>query len=172
MKASPVIATFSKTLPHNNLGEVDPRAYSAYLNALASGKASDFEAIPMGGSGKLSNPQSSYAFSMEGPDSHQIGLDPPPGFSSAAMAGEMVEDYWLALTRDVAFADYGTSPLIQQAIGDISKLSVVPSPKTGQGITPDTIFRRPTPGDLTGPYIFTIPVAPDSVWHDVDRPAL
>jgi membrane-associated phospholipid phosphatase len=147
------IASFSKTLPHNNLGEVDQRAYTAYLNALASGRASDFEAIPMGGPGKLSNPQSSYTFSMEGPDSHQIGLDPPPSFSSAAIAGEMVEDYWLALTRDISFTDYGVAPLIQQAIADMNKLSVAPGPKTDQGITPDTIFRGPTAGDLTGPYI-------------------
>ena len=59
------IASFSKTLPHNSLGEVDPKAYTAYLRALGSGNASDFEAIPMGATGKLANPQSAYAFSSE-----------------------------------------------------------------------------------------------------------
>src|SRR5262249_10852601 len=72
------VAVFSKTLPHNNLGEVDPVAYEAYLGAIASGKGSDFDAIPMGGPGKLSNPQSSYAFAMEGPDCQLPIVAAPP----------------------------------------------------------------------------------------------
>jgi membrane-associated phospholipid phosphatase len=147
------IATFSKTLPHNDLGEVDSRAYTAYLKAIQSGRPSDFEATPMGGTGKLANPQSSYAFSLEGPDAHQIGLDAPPSFSSARMAAELVEDYWLALTRDVAFADYETSPLIQQAATDMSRLTAYAGPTINQRVTPDAIFRGVTPGDLTGPYV-------------------
>jgi hypothetical protein len=42
------IANFSKGLPHNELGEVDPAAYDALLVALASGDPADFEAIPRG----------------------------------------------------------------------------------------------------------------------------
>jgi hypothetical protein len=147
------IATFSKTLPHNDLGEVDPRAYTTYLKAIQTGKPADFEVIPMGGIGKLANPQSSYAFALEGPDSHQIGLAPPPSFSSAGMAAELVEDYWLALTRDVAFADYGTSPLIQQAATDMSRLTSYAGPSTNRGLTPDVIFRGGNPDDLNGPFI-------------------
>ena len=137
-------ASFSKTLPHNNLGEVDPQAYTAYLRAIHSGKPSDFEAIPMGGAGKLANPQASYAFSTEGPDGHQISLAAPPSMASAAAASEMVENYWLALTRDVPFAQYDSSPLIQQAADDLSRLSA---------ITPQSIFRGKWSGDFTGPYI-------------------
>ena len=33
-----LIASFTKGLPHNDLGEVDPKAYHAYLEALNSGK--------------------------------------------------------------------------------------------------------------------------------------
>src|SRR5215467_3929984 len=43
------IASYSKGLPHNDLGEVDLNAYNAYLQALNSGKWADFEAIPLGG---------------------------------------------------------------------------------------------------------------------------
>ena len=42
------IANFSKGLPHNGLGEVDPAAYNALLAALSSGDPADFEAIPRG----------------------------------------------------------------------------------------------------------------------------
>jgi hypothetical protein len=49
------IASFTKGLPHNDLGEVDLNAYNAYLQALNSGKWADFEAIPLGGAAKLSS---------------------------------------------------------------------------------------------------------------------
>lgn len=42
------IGSFSKGLPHDPLGEVNPYAYEALLNALASGRAADFEDVPMG----------------------------------------------------------------------------------------------------------------------------
>src|SRR6516225_6770302 len=48
------IASYSKGLPHNDLGEVDPNAYSAYLQALNSAQWADFEAIPLGGTAKFS----------------------------------------------------------------------------------------------------------------------
>src|SRR4051812_8614083 len=56
------VASFCKTLPHNDKGEVEKTAYEAYLKALRSGAPNDFEAIPMGGAVQLSNPQASYAF--------------------------------------------------------------------------------------------------------------
>src|ERR1700683_2541059 len=43
------IASFTKALPHNSLGEVDLNAFSAMTGALSSGLTSDFEAIPLGG---------------------------------------------------------------------------------------------------------------------------
>jgi hypothetical protein len=61
------IATFTKGLPHNQLGEVDLNAYNAMLSALNSGQWGDFEAIPLGGTVKLANPQAAYCFGMVGP---------------------------------------------------------------------------------------------------------
>ena len=43
------IASYSKGLPHNALGEVTPSAYRAMLNALTSIVPANFEAIPLGG---------------------------------------------------------------------------------------------------------------------------
>jgi len=147
------IASYSKGLPHNDLGEVDPNAYNAYLQALNSGQWADFEAIPLGGAAKLSNPQAAYCYSMEGADAAALASPPPPAFNSAWAAGEMVEDYWQALTRDVPFSQYGTDPTIAQAVADLNKLSDYRGPKVNGQVTPDVIFRGSTPGDLTGPYM-------------------
>ena len=147
------IASYSKGLPHNDLGEVDLNAYNVYLQALNSGKWADFEAIPLGGTSKLANPQSAYCYSMEGADAAAVISPAAPAFASAQAAGEMVEDYWQALTRDVPFSQYGTDPTIGQAVADLNKLSDYRGPKVNGQVTPEVIFRGPTPGDLTGPYL-------------------
>jgi hypothetical protein len=147
------IASFSKGLPHNDLGEVDMNAYNAMMRALNSGSAADFEAIPLGSPTKLANPQASYAFGMEGADAAAIPSPPAPAFSSAQMAGEIAEDYWYALTRDVPFSQYATDPTIAQAASDLSNFSDYRAPKVNGKVTPDVIFRGDTAGDLIGPYI-------------------
>jgi len=147
------IASFTKGLPHNDLGEVDLNAYSGYLEALNSGKWEDFEAIPLGGAAKLSNPQAAYCYALEGADAGALASPPPPAFSSAQAAAEMVEDYWQALTRDVPFSQYATDPTIGQAVADLNRLSGYRGPKLNGQVTPNVIFRGPTPGDLTGPYL-------------------
>jgi hypothetical protein len=60
-------ATFTKALPHNPLGEVDPAAYRALLRALRRGRADDFTRIPLGGSLKLANPEGAFSFELQGP---------------------------------------------------------------------------------------------------------
>src|ERR1044071_4648187 len=52
------IANYSKGLPHNSDGTVLLSAYEALLKALYSGQPSDFDAIPMAGDRRLTNPQS------------------------------------------------------------------------------------------------------------------
>jgi hypothetical protein len=147
------IASFSKGLPHNQLGEVDLNAYNAMIKALNSGQPGDFEAIPLGGTVKLANPQSSYCFTMTGADAAAIASPPAPAFNSAQTAGEMVEDYWYALTRDVPFSQYSSDPTIAQACTDLSKLSDYRAPNVNGQITPDVIFRGLSPGETTGPWI-------------------
>jgi hypothetical protein len=147
------IASYHRGLPHNQLGEVDLNAYNAMIRALNSGLASDFEAIPLGGTAKLANPQSSYCFGMLGADPQALASPAAPAFSSAETAAEMVEDYWCALTRDVPFSQYSSDPIINQAAADLSKLSVYRAPKVNGQITPDVIFRGDSPGEVVGPYV-------------------
>lgn len=157
------IANFSKGLPHNMMGEVDLRAYRTLLRALSTGRAEDFEAIPLGGDRKLTNPQAGLAFDLEGPDSHHLSIRPAPTIAGHEAAAELAELYWMALARDVHFMDYGSDKtmIIADAAADLSSFSDFRGPKT-----PDTIFRGSTAGDLIGPYISQF------LWLDIPMGAL
>ena len=146
-------ASYSKGLPHNDLGEVDLDAFDTLLTALNTGQNGDFEAIPLGGTRKLTNPQAAYRFELVGLDSHQTFIRPAPTFESAETAAEMGELYWKSLCRDVPFADFETNALVQAALTDLNGFSETVGPKEGGQVTTDTVFRGETPGDLTGPYI-------------------
>src|ERR1700732_506090 len=147
------IGNFSQGLPHNGIGEVDTTAYQALLTAVASGRPDDFANIPLGGTVKLAGPQGGLAFDLEGTDSGQLSIPPSPALASSERAGEMVEDYWMALARDVPFSQYGSEPITAAAIVDLNKLTVFKGPKANGGITASTLFRGLRPGDLTGPYL-------------------
>ena len=147
------IACFTKCLPHDGLGNVDAKAYDFLLAAIRSGEDEAFEKIPLGGYRKLANPQAAYAFDLVGCDASQLALATPPRFDSAEMASEMVELYWQALLRDVPFAEYETHPTAAAACEDLSKLSALKSPRQAGKVTPATLFRGDTRGDLAGPYL-------------------
>lgn len=147
------IANYSKGLPHNARGEVDSRAYRIYLDALRIGTGAAIEAVPKGGVLKLSDPQAAFSYSLDGLDPHVPFLQPAPAFDTAEQAADMVELYWLALTRDVPFAEHPNSPLIAQAVEELNKLSGYTGRTPDGEVTAETIFRGSTPGDLVGPYM-------------------
>src|SRR5207248_7747873 len=66
------IGSYTKAMPHNEFGEVDPRAFNSLLNACETGRSADFERIVLGGNSKLTNPQAGLAFDLQGTDSHQL----------------------------------------------------------------------------------------------------
>jgi hypothetical protein len=147
------IGSFTKGLPHTQLGEVEPGTYETLLYALSTGRQADFEALDRGSGARFIDPLAAFAFQMEGADSHQLVAPPPPAFSSAGAAGEMVELYWQALMRDVAFTDYAMSPVAQAAIQDLNGLSTFSGPTVGGKVTAATLFRGNFVGALEGPYI-------------------
>jgi hypothetical protein len=147
------IGNHHKGLPHNNIGEVDLRAYRALRKALASGRPADFERIILGGNAKLSNPQGGLAFDLKGCDSHQTFMPKPPALASAQRAGEMVENYWMALLRDIPFAEYDTSAGVADAVAELTGLEDSHAPGLGGQVSPQTLFRGFTHGDLAGPYV-------------------
>jgi len=144
------IGNYSKGLPHNDLGEVDPSAYDAMLRALASGRFEDFEAIPLGGVLRLTNPLGGLTYDLVGPDASAVHLEPPPALASAEAAAQVAELYWMALCRDIPFTDYSTDPTIAAAIADLSRYPGYRGPRP---ITPQTIFRLNSPGVLEGPMV-------------------
>ena len=141
------IANYSKAMPHNALGEVDPNAYGQLLQAIRSGSPADFDRIPLGGKAKLANPQAAFAYALEGADPHALAIEPPPRFADEAFAGEMAECYWLALTREVPFSQYGNEPVTAAAINDLRRFSEFAN------VTAGTLFRADMPGVQTGPYV-------------------
>lgn len=148
-------ASFFKTLPQNNLGEVDRGAYNQMLRALSSGEPEDFDAIPLSSVADraLANPMAAFSYEMTGGDGHSSRIPAAPAFESAYIAAEMGEVYWQALTRDVPFSDYGSDSLVAAAVADMNAFSNVIGPTENGAITPGTLFRGETPGDLVGPYI-------------------
>lgn len=117
------IGNYSKGLPHNQFGEVDQVAYNALLRALESGNPDDFERINMGGTAQFKNPQAGLTFPMEGSDPGHVYMPPAPAFSSAEIAAEIAENYWMALARDVNFADYEQHPVTIAAVADLNRYS-------------------------------------------------
>ena len=102
---------------------------------------------------ELNNPQATYAFDLVGRDSAATILEPAPSFSSALMASDMAELYWLSLTRDVPFREYDTHSFIAAAVADMNAFAEPLTSGAGEKATPTTVFRGETPGDLIGPYL-------------------
>ena len=122
------IANYTKGLLHEGpRGEVNLASFNSLMTAVNSGNPADFEAIVMGAPAgnrvKFVNPQSGLAFDLEGTDSNQLVFPAPPKFNSAEEAGEIVENYWMALLRDVPFDLYPTSALAQAAADDLNRLT-------------------------------------------------
>ncbi len=101
------------------------------------------------------------AFELEGPDAQAVTQPPAPRIDQPENSAEMAEVYWMALLRDVNFIDYGTGAntdtganTTADAVASLNNdFSDFRGPKQGGAVTPGTLFRGFTPGDLTGPYV-------------------
>jgi membrane-associated phospholipid phosphatase len=157
------VGNYSKCLKHDSFrGEVLPSAYNAFRAAVTTGTQAAFESLVTNGhfgapnqnvQRRFKNPLAGYAYDLESKDSHQYQEPPAPDFSSAEEAGEIVENYWMALLRDVNFSNYGTNATAIQAAADLSNLSDFRGAKQGGVVTAQTLFRDPYPGCTTGPYV-------------------
>ncbi len=124
------IGSFTKALPHNQLGEVDTIAFQSLMYAVTNQAPEDFERVQLGSGGrKLTNPQAGLAYEMIGCDAGHIIMPPAPSFSSAEEASEIGEVYWQALARDVHFSDYDSNPITNAAASDLSRFSDFRGPK-------------------------------------------
>ncbi|HWT16745.1 MAG TPA: vanadium-dependent haloperoxidase [Patescibacteria group bacterium] len=148
-------AQYTKGLPHDAIGEVDPAAYRALQRACASNLEADWAAVPMGGSAKQVSPQDAWAFQMEGADPTRLRIPAAPTFSSEQRAAEMCEVYWMAVLRDVPFEQYAQSSLAAAAVADLRRFALF------RDLTTQTLFRGVTAGEKIGPYLSQF------FWHPI-----
>jgi len=154
------LAMFSKGLPHDAFGIVDPEAYRALARAAAGAGDARFEDVPVAGARRLVSPQAAFAFALDGLDVAMLDAPDPPAWESAAFATEAVEAYWLALLRDVPFARYAEDPLAARAAADLTRAGLAASPETlfSRGPTPDSRLpvagsRLPVPGPVVSQFL-------------------
>jgi hypothetical protein len=147
------IANFTKGFPHNSFGEIVPSVYASYLAAVKTGKRADFDALTLGGTEPLVDPQAGLAYDLETYDPSQNAIPPFNTLTSPGLAAQMIEAYWQALTRDVSFSDYDTDPTVAAACSELGGLSTFAGPKIGGSVTPQSLFRGFTAGDVIGPYV-------------------
>ena len=146
------IGNFTKTLPHNTIGEVDPTAYLNLVDGLATGDMSQAYLSDQADR-KLANPSAYRSFDLHGGYADSTRLTESPPTLSTHAAAEMIEVYWQALTRDVPFDAYSSSDLIASAVADLNNASYVLGPTTNGTVTVNDLFWGSTAGDRTGPYI-------------------
>ncbi len=158
--------TFTKGLAHDAFGRVTPASYASFKKALASGSFVDFENIILGGTRTLNGPQSGLTYDLEGLDGTQFGrpeVPPAPTLASDQSGTELLEHYWGALLHDVAFGDYGSSPLAVAAAAELSSQASYTGPRNSSGqVTTDLLFRGNFPGETLGPYLSQFFVQPTS----------
>ncbi|MGA9722425.1 MAG: vanadium-dependent haloperoxidase [Candidatus Binatus sp.] len=156
------VANFTKGFKHNSFGEVDPSVYASYLAAVKTGQRADFDALEMDGTVPLVDPQAGLAYDLETYDVSQNSIPPFDNLNSPGLAAQIVELYWLAVARDVPYSEFGSDPTIAAAASELSSLAAYSGPKIGGQVTPDSIFRGFTAGDLIGPYVSQLFLQPFS----------
>ena len=169
-------ASYSKGLLQDDIGVVNPAAWTSFKKALASGLNSDFEAMIMGGTKTMNGPQGSYAYDLETADSIQFGNAPwvgdPTGLplvppfaqiASPDYGTQLVEMFWGSLLRDVAFTDYASNATAIAAAAELSAMPRYKGPRDSSGnVTPDLLFRGAYAGDTIGPYMSQFMFTPTS----------
>jgi hypothetical protein len=147
-------ATFSKGLAHDSNGEPNATQYDALLAALLTGDPAALEAVVLGGTRPLNNPQAGFSFVLEGADPQALTMRPAPDFDSVEAAGEMEELYWMSLVRDVRFDQYTSTSIISEAVDALNALPEYRGAKNVSGlVSTGNIFRAEDSGSEAGPFI-------------------
>ncbi|QUJ78142.1 hypothetical protein KDD17_17525 [Sulfitobacter albidus] len=118
---------FTKGLPHDCYGNVDPTAYATFFREVArptytspNGQrraafdvpryTGSFRTAPTRGETPFDwrgweSPLAGHQFTLEGPGPAAVGMAPAPRLGSDELAGEMAELYAMAHLRDLSFED-------------------------------------------------------------------
>jgi hypothetical protein len=166
--------TYSKGLLQDGIGLVNLAAYQSLRHAIDRGRFQDFENIIIGGTRRQNGPLGAIAFTLEGCDGVQLGnapcpemqisqvvVPPAPAAASEAYGTELIEMYWAALLRDVAFSDYPSNSIAGQAAAELTSQPTYAGPRDASGhVTPNLLFRGVYPGDTLGPYVSQLHLIP------------
>jgi hypothetical protein len=139
-------ASFSKTLPYDDLGDVDPAAFAKFVDTVANGSIGEFGRLPRAPRAveQLNDPLAISAFAASGVDSASIPLPPPRPFATSEEAAEIAELYWLALIANTPLRCFETDPLRQAAAHDLRALSAAPVFGDTASSETDMLFRGRT----------------------------
>ena len=66
----------------------------------------------------------------------------------------------MALCRDIHYSDYASNLLTLSAAAELSRLPGFSGPKLHGSVTPHTLFRGFTEGDVVGPYVSQLLMCP------------
>lgn len=146
-------ACFTKCLPHDKKGKVTMKDFLTLLRGLRTGSW-ELEKVKLGGTMKLVDPACLFSVELFGFYPATYRLASCPNFSSLQMASEMGELYCMALLRDLPFSGYATNLAVVSICDAMNAYSDFRGPKDRTGkVTPQTLFRGSTPGDVRGPYV-------------------
>ena len=125
-------ARFSKGLDHDpTTGDVNANQFQKFVDQLKKLNANPGQEAKRGfqlrdktcnSLRRFVNPQSGWALDSEFTDPCCSVIPAPPVLNSQEEAAEMIELYWMALLRDVPFAQWDDHPLIAAAAEEISTL--------------------------------------------------
>lgn len=198
------IASFTKCLPHDYEGFVDnPLDYADWVRSIDSGDERDIAALRVGPPGQdpaaptwggpyaqalvaagrdvpvrgWESQGAGLTFDLEGPDAQAVTMPPAPSLDSQELIAEMGEIYWMALCRDVPFANWDGNATVDAARDSLKRLSWFRRDRTldltgvtdqlpaalarrrilsEDGMAPvplAKLFRGTTPGEQIGPYL-------------------
>ncbi|MFY9290699.1 MAG: vanadium-dependent haloperoxidase [Methylorubrum rhodinum] len=170
------LGSFHKSLPHNEFGEVCPKAFGEFV-AATRGNGTGFAGVEEGPrrqpdtkTARLTNPQAGLASDRLIDDPDLYVMPPAPTVKSEATAAEMTELYWMALLRDVSFDGFDADEGVTEAVKELNKVykraselndadRILPGIDlpggTGpfNGFTPQSLFRLGLPGEDVGPMV-------------------
>lgn len=173
------LGSYHKTLPHDDYGEVDQDAFKKFVKA-TRGDGSGFKRVEAGdkrpgakGSAPLTNPQGGLAADRLTRHPASYEMPPAPTVLSRTTAVEMTELYWMALRRDMPFADFDKDPNaeLKEAVPELDRLfdeaardpkdpgrfilgvDIPGSAKARTPLTRQNIFRLGLPGEEVGPMV-------------------
>ena len=155
--------SFTKPLNHNGSDGrlISNGDYENMRNAILNNDQILLSTVPLapGSTAKFVNPLASLATTLIGGASCSFNVDVPPSLSSDAGAADIVENYSLALARDVSFINFSIDATITTILNasHMNKPDILANLRyyvpVNVAFTAQTLFRGIGTDELVGPYI-------------------